>query len=75
MKNTLLQELIEKRNNLTNYIRSISKKPQLYYYRYGSCIYERLYNNNDSFELTNSESRMSMTEEELIQKGAIKIEY
>lgn len=76
MKNSLVQEFEEQLKRDRDYLRAIKRNPQTYYYQLGTCIYERLYNNNDAFEMKDSfggtNSRM---EKELIKLGALKINY
>ena len=75
-KNRLLQELIDEVKNQQSFLRSVRKNPQLYYYKFGNCIYERLYNNNNCFEMQDSYGgQSSKMEQELISLRAEKIYY
>jgi hypothetical protein len=75
-KNRLLEELIEDIKNQQSFLKSIRKNPQLYYYKFGTCIYERLYNNNDCFEMQDPYGgQSSKMEKELIELKAKKIYY
>jgi hypothetical protein len=75
-KNRLLEELVEDIKNQQSFLRSVKKNPQLYYYKLGNCIYERLYNNNNCFEMQDPYGgRSSKMEQELIKLKAEKIYY
>lgn len=75
-KNRLLEKLIKGIENQQSFLKSIRKNPQLYYYKLGNCIYERLYNNNNSFEMQDPYGgKFSKTEQELIDLKAVKIFY
>jgi hypothetical protein len=75
-KNRLLQELINEIKNQQSFLRSIKKNPQLYYYKLGTCIYERLYNNNNCFEMQDPYGGQSTKmEQELISLKTEKIYY
>ena len=75
-KNRLLEELIDKIKNQQSFLMSVKKNPQLYYYKLGNCIYERLYNNNNCFEMQDPYGgRSSKMEQELIKLKAEKIYY
>jgi len=75
-KNRLLEELIEDIKNQQSFLKSIRKNPQLYYYKFGTCIYERLYNNNNCFEMQDTYGgKSSKMEQELIELKAEKIYY
>jgi hypothetical protein len=75
-KNRLLEELIEDIKNQQSFLKSIRKNPQLYYYKFGNCIYERLYNNNNCFEMQDPYGgQSSKMEQELINLKAEKIYY
>jgi hypothetical protein len=75
-KNRLLEELIEDIKNRQSFLKSIRKNPQLYYYKLGNCIYERLYNNNNCFEMQDPYGgQSSKMEQELINLKAEKIYY
>lgn len=75
-KNRLLEELVEDIKNQQSFLRSVKKNPQLYYYKLGNCIYERLYNNNDCFEMEDPYGgQSSKMEKELISLKAKKLYY
>jgi hypothetical protein len=75
-KNRLLEELVEDIKNQQSFLKSIRKNPQLYYYKFGTCIYERLYNNNNCFEMQDPYGgQSSKMEQELIELKAEKIYY
>jgi len=75
-KNRLLEELVEDIKNQQSFLKSIRKNPQLYYYKFGTCIYERLYNNNNCFEMQDPYGgQSSKMEQELINLKAEKIYY
>jgi hypothetical protein len=75
-KNRLLEELIEDIKCKQSFLKSIRKNPQLYYYKLGNCIYERLYDNDNCFEMQDPYGgRTSKMEKELINLKAEKIYY
>lgn len=75
-KNRLVEELIQSIKNKQSHLRYVKRHPQLYYYQLGNCIFERLYNNTNSFEYVSLISgKSSRTEQELINLKAKKIFY
>ena len=75
-KNRLLEELVEDIKNQQSFLRSVKKNPQLYYYKFGNCIYERLYNNSNCFEMEDPYGgKSSKMEKELINLKAKKLYY
>lgn len=75
-KNRLLEELVEDIKNQQSFLKSVKKNPQLYYYKLGNCIYERLYNSNNCFEMQDPYGgQSSKMEQELIILKAEKIYY
>jgi len=75
-KNRLLEELVEDIKNKQSFLKSIRKNPQLYYYKFGTCIYERLYNNNNCFEMQDPYGgKSTKMEKELIELKAEKVYY
>ena len=76
MKNSLVQKFEEQLKLDKQFLKAIKKNPQLYYYKLGNCVYERLYSNNDSFEMTDSfGGKSSKSEKELIELKAEKLFY
>lgn len=77
MENTLVNNLRKEIKDLQGMLKVATKqKVQPYYYKVGNCIYERLYMNEDNFELTNDGFKASYTEDYLLLKlGAEKIYY
>jgi len=75
-KNRLIEQFEEQLKLDRNYLRAMKKNPQLYYYKLGNCIYERLYNNNNCFEMKDPfGGKSSKMETELIELKAEKIYY
>lgn len=75
-KNRLLEELIDEVKNQQSFLRSVKKNPQLYYYKLGNCIYERLYNTDNCFEMEDPYGgKSSKMEKELISLKAKKLYY